>query len=443
MDNRVAIIGAGMGGLGAAHTLKKKGVPAVAFEMGHKAGGRMTTEKIGDFHVDVGASYIFSYFERIRVLTHELSMQDQLTVIPKNKASLYRDGKFHTLTLNNPATLLSFTGLSPRAKLAALGILPHLFANFLKANDYLNPYKALEIDDNEPAYDFLLRTTSQEFTDCFADAIIRALCMYSIKDLSKLNLFTYFYMLVAKIMRLQTLRDGIGSVPQRLARDLDVRYQTKVLSVRQKHDRVEVAWETDGKQEAGDFCAAVVAVWGDTVPEIVKDLSPVSRSVLSDTRYSTTTPVVLTLDQPVGVPFQCTYIGPGESDILASFAIEEVKGNLGVPPGKGCLLCLTREEFAAASRGQSKEETGEIVAKEAQRFFPSIAGHITGIHAFRWDRAVEKYPPGRMPLLHGMRGQMPTDGRIFLAGSYLIAPTTEAAFTTGVQAAEQVLKLLA
>jgi len=34
-DERVAIIGAGMAGLGAAHELKKNGVDSVVFEKGH------------------------------------------------------------------------------------------------------------------------------------------------------------------------------------------------------------------------------------------------------------------------------------------------------------------------------------------------------------------------------------------------------------------------
>ncbi|MCW5827877.1 MAG: FAD-dependent oxidoreductase [Deltaproteobacteria bacterium] len=438
MDNHVAVIGAGMAGLGAAYSLRQQGIPCTVFEPGKKAGGRMTTEKIGDFHVDTGASFVVKYFKAVSDLVHEIGMQDEMRVLARNAASLYRDGKFHTVSMSNPFTALTFRGVSLKSQLSMIGVLPDYLKHFFKVNSFLNAYKGVAIDD-ENAYDWLKRRTSQELADYLGDPVCRALCMYPLKDMSKLNFMAYSLSVLN--MKLYSFREGMGSVPARLSRDLDIRYGARVTSVEQKGGRVEVSWSDGNRTQTGDYAAAVVAVWGDLVPEIVKGLSPLETEIFSSTQYSTTWPVAITTDVPIHNPFYGVYISPGESECLASFGIEDAKGNQNVPPGKGCLFCVTKEEFVRSFKG-TREQFGEIVARDAVKFFPYIQGHITGIHVFRWDRAVEKMPPGRFSILHGLNTQWPKDRRVFVAGAYLIAPCTDGAFTSGRQAAEKVAKVL-
>lgn len=440
MDNSVAIVGAGMAGLGTAYTLRQHGINATLFEPSRKAGGRMTTESIGDFHVDTGASFVIRYFNTIAPLVREIGMGDEMNVLARNGASLYRDGKFHNVNMSNLATVLTFTGFSTRAKLSALGAAPDYIRHYTKVNTFLDAYRGLALDDAENAYDWLKRRTSDELADYLGDAICRALCCYPLRDMSKLNFMVYSMLL--KDLTLYQFRDGMGSVPRRVARDMDVRYHTRVLRVEQKHERVEVTYQQgDGQPETRDYAAAVVATWGDVVPSLVTGLTEMETAIFNDTRYSATTPVVITLDKPLDDPFYGVYLGPGESDIIASLGVEDAKGNLGVPAGKGCLFCLTREEFARSFTG-SDEELGAIVAREAQKFFPKIASHITGVHAFRWQRAVEKMPPGRFSALNALKAQWPKERRVFVAGAYLVAPCTDGAFHSGKLAAAQVIRRL-
>lgn len=439
MKDQIAVIGAGMAGLGAAYTLKENGIPCTVFEPSHKAGGRMTTEKIGAYHVDVGASFIVRYFRAVSKLVKEIDMEDELNVLERNAASLYRDGKFHTVRINRPHTALTFGGISLKSKFSVMGAVPTYLKNVFKINNFLNAYKGIYIDDGETAYDWLKRCTSRELADYLGDPICRALCQYPLKDMSKLNFLTYSMSVTD--MKLQAFRHGMGSVPEKLSRDLDIKYKTRVTRVEQKGDRVEVEWENGGQKETADFASAIVAVWGDTVPQLVKGLSPLETEIFNSTAYSTTCPVVITVDRPITEPFYGAYIGPGESKCIASFGVEDAKGNLGVPKGKGCLFCLTKEEFVRSFKG-SKEELGEIVLKDAVKFFPDIKKHVSGVHVFKWDRAVEKMPPGRFALLHGMKAQWPKKRRVQVAGAYMVAPCTDGAFTSGKQAANKVMTFL-
>ncbi len=54
----IAIIGAGISGLAAAHTLRDAGFTVTIFEKGREVGGRATTRKRGGFTYDPGAQYI-------------------------------------------------------------------------------------------------------------------------------------------------------------------------------------------------------------------------------------------------------------------------------------------------------------------------------------------------------------------------------------------------
>ncbi len=300
-------------------------------------------------------------------------------------------------------------------------------------------YKGLYFDDGENAYDYLKRRTSPEFADYVGDPVIRAAGQYSLKDMSKLNYMAYS--MNGTNIKLQAFRHGMGSLPAKLSKDLDIKYKTRVTHVEKKGDRMEVAWKNGESKEKGDFSAAVVAVWGDMVPKIVKGLTPLEIEIFNATQYSTTMTVIITMDKPMEDPFFSVMIAPGESDIMAAFCVEDAKGNLGVPKGKGCLSCLTKEEYVRAFKG-TKEEFGEIALKDAMKFFPHMKNHVSGVHIFKWDRAVEKMLSGRFSLLYGMKAQWPKDRRFFLAGSYLILPGTDGALTSGQQAAKQVMKIV-
>ncbi len=54
----VLIIGAGAAGLGAAQEALKQGLSALVLEARDRMGGRVDTKQMGDYKVDLGASWI-------------------------------------------------------------------------------------------------------------------------------------------------------------------------------------------------------------------------------------------------------------------------------------------------------------------------------------------------------------------------------------------------
>jgi hypothetical protein len=78
---RVAVIGAGMSGLGAARTLNRAGVETVVFEKSRGVGGRVATRRIGEFAFDHGATVISPRGSDLeRVMTEELDTSELVLV---------------------------------------------------------------------------------------------------------------------------------------------------------------------------------------------------------------------------------------------------------------------------------------------------------------------------------------------------------------------------
>ncbi len=438
MTERIAVIGAGMGGLGAAHELSKHGLPLTIFERSSQPGGRMTTAYFDGFHLDYGASFIISYFKAIRNLARELGMAGELNKLDRHAAALFRDGKLHVAKFSSALSALRFTGLSWKGKLAMMGTLPESLRHHSKVRKFFDPYKALTLDEGD-AYSWVVRKAGQEVADYFADAACQSVTMYRLTELSRANFMVFGQ--IGNDLNLYAFRKGMLSIPRKLAENKTVHYQRAVKRVEQKGDRVEVTWTEEDREYTDVFGAAVVAVWGDVVPDIVQGLTPLEREVFAATQYSTTYPVALTLSRPIDDPFYGVWIPPKESEILASLAVEDAKVSGGIPEGKGLLFCLTNERWTRSFKG-SREEAGEIVAKEAFRIMPHLKDSLESIKVFKWDRAVEKYPPGTLRLLSGISARRPLNRRIFYAGSYLLAPCTDAAFTSGIQAAEELMKVL-
>lgn len=70
---RVAVVGAGVAGLGAARTLRHGGCEVVVFEKSRRVGGRVSTRRIGDYIFDPGASSIAPRGRRLEaVMQREL-----------------------------------------------------------------------------------------------------------------------------------------------------------------------------------------------------------------------------------------------------------------------------------------------------------------------------------------------------------------------------------
>jgi renalase len=78
---RIGVVGAGISGLAAAHTLKKAGADVVVFEKSRAPGGRIATRRLDGFTFDTGATSIAPRGMSIEeVMLHELDTSDLIQI---------------------------------------------------------------------------------------------------------------------------------------------------------------------------------------------------------------------------------------------------------------------------------------------------------------------------------------------------------------------------
>src|SRR5260221_14055084 len=98
---RIAVVGAGIAGLSAAHRLKQAGLEPVVFETADYVGGRIKSFRRGGFLFDVGAFiYLGSYRESVELM-REVGLADRMGSFDAYGA-MPRGGKLHFLDFNKP-----------------------------------------------------------------------------------------------------------------------------------------------------------------------------------------------------------------------------------------------------------------------------------------------------------------------------------------------------
>jgi len=112
---RVAVLGAGVGGLVAAHELGRRGVVAHVYERWPGLGGQAATLDIGDgVLLERYYHHLFTSDRHIADLYRELGIPDGIEWLPSSTA-FFADGA--SRPLNTPLDLLRFTPLSPASRL--------------------------------------------------------------------------------------------------------------------------------------------------------------------------------------------------------------------------------------------------------------------------------------------------------------------------------------
>jgi protoporphyrinogen oxidase len=112
---KVAVIGAGMTGLTAAHRLVELGHECDVYERWPGLGGQVATLDVGGGELlERYYHHLFTSDRHIAALYEELGMHDAIEWIPSSVA-MFRDGESYPF--NSPADLLRFKPLTLRSRL--------------------------------------------------------------------------------------------------------------------------------------------------------------------------------------------------------------------------------------------------------------------------------------------------------------------------------------
>ena len=145
---KVIVAGGGIAGLMAAYTLQKDGFDVEVLERETMAGGRMRSERHGDFVVDRGAQFIASTYKNMHELVDELGLKPQVRRLKTGRGATLRNGRFVSGNYAGYKAIFRARDLSWSSKMR----LPRIIFELRRNKDLLDFYaieKAAPLDDCE------------------------------------------------------------------------------------------------------------------------------------------------------------------------------------------------------------------------------------------------------------------------------------------------------
>src|ERR1700722_6987168 len=282
---RVVVVGAGIAGLTAGYDLKKAGYQVTVLEAKDIPGGRMAEKMEGSFMKYTGATGLFRFYKDMWDVIAELGLGERLMPYPKMGSGIADNTEeTYALDFNQTFGMLKHPTLSLRSRLRLASLLP----DFARARRTVDPcliHTAVDFDDETMA-EYLTRKVGADFLENVVAVVYRNLWAWNVEQASK----AYFLMIYPHVRNRPsyTFTTGFGTLTCALAQQLDVRFNTRVLSIELGDDCEGRSVICDGPQGRQKLAADIVvcALPGNAVAGVVADQPPWEKSFFADVPYA-------------------------------------------------------------------------------------------------------------------------------------------------------------
>lgn len=431
----VIVVGGGIAGLTAAWRLRRAGHEVRIFEREVASGGRMRSERRGAFVVDRGAQFVFSGYADLHALAEELGLADQVRPISRTRNAILRDGR---LLGSDPQSLLSLLR-SPLLSLRSKVTLPRILWHVWKHRQKLNPrYPEIAASlDVEDMASFLRRTVGEEaFEYVFAPAFSATFLSEPEEISAALVLLTLRFLLGG--FELQTFEGGIGRLTEALTALLPVQTNCNVLRIESDPVAARVVYEDHGDPREAVAGSVVVALPGSLVQRVCATLTASEQAFFRNVRYNRgIVAFLMTANAPATLPYYGVAFPRSEGLDLYGVAVAHHKPG-SAPAGTGLLSTTLNAQATERMWNESDEAILALVLSNLEHT-PIGQLHLVDSLVCRWDPMLPQFYPGYLPHLAHFLARHDRSPRLAFAGDYLIGPYTEAAVTSGVRAAEDIL----
>ena len=421
MDLDVAVIGAGIAGLAAAHELARSGREVRVFEAADHVGGRMATRHVSGFVVDTGAEQIST---RGYPHTWELLRRLGLDDVPKigRRLGVWRDGRVRP-GLAHPSGLLTGAGLGVRARF-----------------DFLRATGGKGFDTGRPEASRVGGATVAEFCAPYHRDVLEYLCQPVVSgffgwrpERSAAAPFLALLGAIGPSTAWRTYDRGMDVPARALAARLDV---TTSFPVREVLAGPGYARVTGA---GGEFRArsVVLAVPAPVARRVYVNPPEHERPFLDACTFTPMVKAHLMLDHRPGSDVYLLAVPRSESRSVSVVLFDHLKHPDRAPEGRGLVTVIASPAVAPAMLDAPDDEVVSALAAEAERFVPGLRSTVTGsvVHRFRHGL------PEATPRALASRGEFASrlGGVVDYAGDWVtLSPCSEAAVRSGRGAAARV-----
>jgi oxygen-dependent protoporphyrinogen oxidase len=427
----VIVVGAGIAGLTAAYQIKKAGHDVLVLDVNNYVGGRMANVEWEGFLVDIGAKFVTTADKSLLNMVNEVGLSDQL--VKSNDGltiTIYRDGKLHSANFLSIPSYFGWSGVSLKARLAMLKLLPH----FLRLGKLDNAYhleRASMPDVDETFERFFKEKISEEMFEYWAIPMFETMCAYKGEDVSRK---AFLAMMISYLNADSvTFRDGIGMLPKALAGYFEVELTAQVKGIRLKSDGsgADVAYTVRGQTRTVSAERVVVAVPGNHILPLFEEPRPAWREFFPKVDYSTGALHYHIAETDFKPPIKGTFIPRSTKLPINSMAFERYKD--------GRWLMLTDPSVYTFDMAQNPDDLAAQAQEVMCTIFPALKGTFHAHRIFKWQDKLPTFRPGYLAALKRFWEQ-PQEGPVYFCGDYFAGPSTGGALYTGMECAGRVLE---
>ncbi|MFJ8586545.1 protoporphyrinogen/coproporphyrinogen oxidase [Streptomyces sp. NPDC093595] len=432
-QHRILVVGAGIAGLSAAFRLQRAGYDVSVLESSSHVGGRMWTEEIDGYRIDTGAALLPDSYHQMRRLIRDAGLTQD--VVPSGDVhGFLRDGKVHRFGKHISLNLLTTRLLSAHSK----RLLLRLAADTRRLGDrisFRDLTTAPEADESCIAYTD--RRLNQELFDYLVEPLSTNYYFAPPEELS----MTHVYLAAGSALGTGYFNSpqGVAFLPRGLARQLDVRHDTRVLSVEEDGNTVTVTYTDHGGERRETVAACVIAVPGPLVAGIWPGLPTPMRTYLSRLRYSTCLHVSFGLSAPPREPSIWIFVPRREYPGGLGLCLDHNRAPGRAPDGKGLITLYWPTQTSENLYGLPDADVTAQALRDLEQLnlFPGLAQRIEMTSVSRCRPCVPLTHPGSIGELDDGLRSLDRTSRIALAGDYFSFGSTNAALTSGEIAASR------
>jgi oxygen-dependent protoporphyrinogen oxidase len=436
-NTRIAIIGGGISGLSAGFRLKEAGFSPVIFEKEPHTGGRMGSENVEGFIIDKGA-YTFPEFHRnLRRFVDSVGMGESLTQTP-GSTSTFSNGKRYPIKIGSSADFLKQKLLSFKSKKDVITL--YLYAQSLgKALNLGNPTQKTFQLECESAAEFLMEKYHEEVLEKIAYPIFSEIFLGVPENNSKLAFLVTLKNL--KKFKIFAFNKGMGSLTDRLAKELEVRLDTPVTNIRSIGKKGPYEVDVGGFHPTSHvFDAVIFAIPSILIPDIFGDLPSAVREYIRAVQYAPSIVVALALDRKFPQASMINNFLRKDFNVIGNAIFDHHKSLDRIPNGKGLVTAILCETASRALFGESEERIIDEVLREMDSVFPNLSGKLIFSRIYRWPHGALQMGTGMLSRQFAVQKELTESlDNFYLASDGLNRSSLEISFNTGIGAANQII----
>lgn len=439
---KVAVIGAGMAGAGAAWFLRKAGFEVTIFEASSEVGGRAKTYRGDGFHCNTGAGFFTSFYPLLRSLLKETGLESDIHEKPK-AITLAKEGRHYTYKLDSFPSFLGIPFLSLGDKWRVMRLTIALTLK-KKQLDLVNP-EALAVHDLQSIADYATERLGKNAFEHLVRSAIEPYWYFSCEQASAAMLKGL--QAHAPGARFFTLNSGMDSLARTMFKDMDLRLSSPISALSLPRSG-GIGIEAPANPSL-HFDAAVVATTASAAMQLLRPLGdripPPLSAFLSSQTYASNINAYFSVPKEL-VAEMSPQISPITSDNhgLAAIATHGARVDQNRRPGETMLGAwmldnASRKLMDEAGRPAGEEAYKAYVLQEiwkTMRIYrndlPEAVPPLGKLSI--WREAIPIHAPGRYRLAaDAWRAQKPP---LVYAGDCMTTATMEGALTAGRRAAQ-------